>query len=130
MLSSLKRLEVTHPTHHGRRPLRSNATPQQLILPTIAIVFNGDLLDAIFTLNYLKGIHAGGGNLQANQTGSLTKALHHLLLTKEGYKFHPDAVSNLVSMAVVSNYHCIVIDTDVDNAIYVFNDNRTYIRFQ
>jgi len=29
VLPSLKSLEVTHPTHHGRRPLWSIAAPQQ-----------------------------------------------------------------------------------------------------
>ena len=51
-------------------------------------------------------------------------------MLKEGYYFHPDAVVNLVSMAIVSDHHCIVMDTDVDNSIYVSNDNRTYIKFQ
>lgn len=73
---------------------------------SIMLMFNGDLLDTISTLHNLKIIHAGGGNFEANQTGSLTKALHHLPLPKDGYHFHPDAVANLVSMAVVSDHHC------------------------
>lgn len=82
------------------------------------------------TLHNPKGIHVGGGNFQTTQTGSLTKKLHYLLFPKEGYHFHPDALENLVSIAIVSDHHCIVMDTDINYAIYVFNNSRTYIKFQ
>ena len=84
---------------------------------SIMLMFNGYFLDAISTLHNPKGIHGGSRSLQANQTDYLTKALHHILLPKEGYHFHLDVVSNLVSMAAVSNHHHIVTDTDIDNAI-------------
>ena len=97
---------------------------------SIMLMFNGDLLDVISTLHNPKGINAGGGNFQANQTGSLTKALYHLPLPKEGYHFHPDPVANLVSMSVVSNHHHIIMYTDVNNDIYVFHNDGRYIHFQ
>lgn len=97
---------------------------------SIMLMFNGVLLDTISTLHNPNIIHAGSGNFQANQTGLLTKVLYHLLLPKEGYHFHPDAMANLVSMVVVFDHHGIVMDTDVNNAIYMFNDDGTYIQFQ
>lgn len=94
---------------------------------SIMLMFNGNLLDAISTLHSPTGIHFGGRNFHATQSGSLTKPIHHLPLPKDKYHFHPKAVTNLVSMAIVSDHHCIVMDTDVDNAIYVFNSDGTYI---
>lgn len=93
-------------------------------------MFNGDLHHNISMLHNPKGIHTSGGNFKATQTDSLIKALNYLLLPKDGYHFYPDVVENLVLMTVVSNHNHIVMDTNVDNAIYVFNDNRMYIQFQ
>ena len=55
--------------------------------------------------------------------------IYHLPLPKKGYFFHCDAVSNILSMVIVSDSHCLVMDTDTDNDIYVFNDDGTYIQF-
>lgn len=89
-------------------------------------MFNGDLLDAISMLHNPKDIHAGSVNFQATQTGSLTKALHHVPLPKDGYYFHPDAVVNLVLMTVVSNHHFIVMDTDVNNFMCLMTTGRIF----
>lgn len=89
------------------------------------LIFNEDFLDVIFTLHNPKGMC--GGNFQANQTVSLTKALHHLLLPKEGYYFHPDSLTIIVSMAILSDNQHTEMDTNVNNAIYVVNDNIMYI---
>ena len=97
---------------------------------SVMLMFNGNLLDAISMLRNPRGINTGGGSFHTTQTGSLTNALHHLPPPKDGYLFNSDTVANLVSMAVVSDNHCIVMDTDVDNSIYVFNDDVTYIRVQ
>ena len=97
---------------------------------SIMLMFNEDLLDDISTLHNPKDIHVGSGNFQANQTGLLTKSLHHLPLPKEEYHFHCDDVANIVSMSIVSDHHFIVMYTNVDDAIYMFNNNGTYIQFQ
>ena len=97
---------------------------------SVMLMFNGNLLDAISTLCNQKGVLTDGGNFHTNQTNLLASALHHLPLPKDSYLFNPDVVGNLIFMAVVSDHHRIVMDTDINNAIYVFNDDGTYIRFQ
>ena len=95
---------------------------------SIPLIFNRDLLDNILPLKYFKKINSGGGNFKSKLGGSLTKALHHLPLPKKGYFYNPDAVANLLSMAKVSNKYHITMDTNIDNAIYVHNDDGSYIR--
>ena len=47
-LSTLKRIEVTHLTHHSRRPSRSLATPQHLLMPAAAkLIVKHQLVPAI-----------------------------------------------------------------------------------
>ena len=89
----------------------------------IMLMFNLDLLKGIVTLNTPTGIHAGGNSFQTNQLGLLTTALQHLPFPKNGYNFHQGTVENLLSMAVVSYNHWVVMVTEIDNDIYMFNDN-------
>ena len=96
---------------------------------SIPLIFNDNFLDKISQLKRSKLINLGGGQFPAKHHGSLTEALQHLPLPKEGYFFHPDAVANILSMAKVSDHHRITTDTDIDNTIYVFNDDGSYICF-
>ena len=97
---------------------------------SIPLIFNKDLLDNISPLKCSKHIHSGGGHFQLiDHGGLLTVALQHLPLPKDRYFFHPDAVANILLMAKVSDHHWTTMDTDINNAIYVFNDNVTYIHF-
>ena len=95
----------------------------------IPLISNKDFLDNILPLERSKEINLGGCQFQLRLRGSLSKALHHLPLPKKGYFYDPDAVINLLSMAKVSDYHRITMDTDIDNTIYVYNDDGSYIRF-
>ena len=93
------------------------------------LIFVEYLLENISILRNSKCISLRSGNFGAQHTGLLTATLHHLPLPKEGYYFHFDAVANVLSMARVSDHHHIVMDTNVDNTIYLFNANGTYICF-
>ena len=96
---------------------------------SIPLIFNDNFLDNISQLKCSKSINLGGRQFQSTHRGSLTEALHHLPLPKKGYFFDPDAMANILSMARVSDHHRITMDTDIDNTIYVYNDDELYIRF-
>ena len=93
---------------------------------SLILIFNEELLEKISTLDAPTGIHDGGNNFKSDQLGSLTKALEHLPLPKDGYYFYLEMVTNL---ALISDEYRVAMDTEIDNAIYVFNDYRTYIKF-
>ena len=96
---------------------------------SISILFNRYFLDYILPLTRFKEINSGGGQFKSKFSRSLTKALHHLPLPKKGYLYNQDAVANILSMAKVSDEYRITMDTNIDNAIYVHNDDGSYIRF-
>ena len=59
----------------------------------------------------------------------MTKALEHLSLPKDGYHFYPEEVVNLLLIALIIDEYRVAMDTEIDNAIYVFNNDGPYIKF-
>jgi hypothetical protein len=52
----------------------------------------------------------------------------HLFLS-EGYYYYPKGVANILSLAMVAATKRVVMDSAIDNVIYVFNEDGSYIRF-
>jgi hypothetical protein len=52
-----------------------------------------------------------------------------LPLPSEGYYYYPKGVANILSLAMIAETKRVVMDTAIDNAVYVFNEDCTYIRF-
>jgi hypothetical protein len=65
-----------------------------------------------------------------NNIGSLCKDLHSLPLPSDGYYYYPKGVANILSLAMIAETKRVVMDTAIDNAFYVFNEDGTYIRFE
>jgi hypothetical protein len=67
---------------------------------------------------------------KVNQIGRLCNDLEVLPLPSEGYFFYPKGVANILSLAMIAETKRVVMDTAIDNAFYVFNEDGTYIRFE
>ena len=50
-------------------------------------------------------------------------------LPMTGYYFQPNGIENLIDLSLLSDNHRIVMDTAVENAFYVFAEDRTYTKF-
>ena len=61
------------------------------------------------------------------KVGELCKALNYLLLPKKGYYYRNGGVPNLLPLESVSKTHLVYMDTEVDNAFYVYNMDVSYI---
>jgi hypothetical protein len=64
-----------------------------------------------------------------NNIGRLCNDLNTLPLPSEGYYFYPKGVANILSLAMIADSKRVVMDTAIDDAIYVLNQNGTYGRF-
>ena len=66
---------------------------------------------------------------KVDQIGRLCADLDMLPLPSNGYYFYPNGVANILSLAMIAETKRVVMDTAIDNAFYVFNEDGTYIRF-
>jgi hypothetical protein len=66
---------------------------------------------------------------KVNKLGNLCTDLEMLPLPSNGYYFYPKGVANILSLAMIAETKRVVMDTAIDNAFYVFNEDGTYIRF-
>jgi hypothetical protein len=64
-----------------------------------------------------------------NDIGRLCDDLKALPLPSNGYYYYPKGVANILSLAMIAETKRVVMDTAIDNAFYVFNEDGTYIRF-
>ena len=67
--------------------------------------------------------------MNVTKMGSLSKALEHLPLPKDGYLFDEGIVANLLSLGKIADEFRVVMDTDIDDAIYVYGKDGKYLRF-
>ena len=93
------------------------------------IVFNGDHLDNIQELDDPLQLAYGGNDINMTQLGSLSKALSHLLLPKQGYYYNQNVVTNLISLGKIADAFTVVMNTAIDDAIYIYGDKGKYLRF-
>ena len=62
--------------------------------------------------------------------GRLASNLKSLPLPTTGFYFQPNGIANIISLSLLSDTHRIVMDTDVENAFYVFNrTDGTYMKY-
>jgi hypothetical protein len=66
---------------------------------------------------------------KVNRLGRLCNDLTALPLPSDGYYYYPNGVANILSLAMIAESKRVVMDTAIDNAFYVFNEDGTYIRF-
>jgi hypothetical protein len=75
------------------------------------------------------GVCTTDSKFRINKISRLCNDLNALPLPSEGYYFYPKGVTNILSLAMISDTKRVVMDTAIDDAIYVFNKDGTYIRF-
>jgi hypothetical protein len=66
---------------------------------------------------------------QLNNIGQLYADLNTLPLPFEGYYFYPKIVANILSLAMIAETKRVFMDSAIDNAIYIFNEDGSYIQF-
>jgi hypothetical protein len=75
------------------------------------------------------GVRTTDSNFRVNDIGRLCDDLTTPPLPSDGYYFYPKGVAYILSLAMVADTKRVVMDTSIDDAIYVFNEDGTYIRF-
>ena len=113
--------------HRGSIPLNT------LVLDsgaTVNLMNNPDFLTNIRSTSKAITIHCGGATVSNNQVGDICNELRNLPLPHTGYFFHPTGVANLLSLARVSKEHRVFLDTSIENAFYVYDDDNNYIKFE
>ena len=75
-------------------------------------------------------IHCGGSTFDQEMVGRLCEELDHLPLPKGEVCIAKDGIANLLSMGkLVKEGYIVQMDSDVENAINVFNEDGSYIKF-
>jgi hypothetical protein len=75
------------------------------------------------------GVQTADSKFRVNNIGCLCDDLNLLPLPSDGYYFYPKGVANILPLAMIAEEKRVVMDTAIDNAFYVFNEDGTYIRF-
>jgi hypothetical protein len=75
------------------------------------------------------GVRTTDSRFRVNQIGCICDDLNTLPLPSKGYYYYPIEVANLLSLAMIAVTKQVVMDTAIDDAIYVFNEDGTYMRF-
>ncbi|OEU06188.1 hypothetical protein FRACYDRAFT_255934, partial [Fragilariopsis cylindrus CCMP1102] len=75
------------------------------------------------------GVRTTDSNFRVDDIGRLCNDLNTLPLPSDGYYYYPTGVVNILSLAMVAETKRVVMDSAIDNAIYVFNEDGTYVRF-
>ena len=103
------------------------------------VVFSADHLDDIQELDDPLQLTCGGNDINMTQLGSLIKALGHLVLPKQGYNYNQNVVANLLSLGKTTDEFTVinllslgnttgeftfVMNTAIDDAIYVYRDEE------
>jgi hypothetical protein len=64
-----------------------------------------------------------------NDIGELCASLKSLPLPHDGYYFYPKGVANILSLALLAKKKRVIMDTAIENAFYVFNEDGSYVKF-
>jgi hypothetical protein len=87
------------------------------------------LTDIISDTKQSIGVRTTDSNFRIDNIGRLCSDLNTLPLPSEGYYYYPKGVANILSLAMLTDTKRVVMDSAIDNAIYVFNEDGTYVRF-
>jgi hypothetical protein len=97
---------------------------------SIHIFKDAFLLDNIQADHNLSiNVRTTDSKFRISDIGRLCDDLKLLPLPSDGYYFYPNGVANILSLAMIAETKRVVMDTAIDNAFYVFNEDGTYIRF-
>ena len=66
---------------------------------------------------------------ECKHTGKLYDALKPLPLPDNGYLYQLNNISTIISLSLLSNSNRITMDTDVENAFYVHNNDGPYMKY-
>jgi hypothetical protein len=66
------------------------------------------------------GVRTTDSKFRLNNIGQLCNDLNTLPLPSEGYYFYPKGVANILFLAMIADSKRVVMDTAIDDAIYVF----------
>jgi hypothetical protein len=76
------------------------------------------------------GVCTTDSRFRVNNIGRLCDDLNTLPLPSEGYYYYYlKGVANILSLAMVAETKQVVMDSAIDNAIIVFNEDGSYIKF-
>jgi hypothetical protein len=75
------------------------------------------------------GVRTTDSKFRVNDIGRLCDDLNALPLPSDGYYFYPKGVANILSLALIAETKRVVMDSAIDDAIYVFNEDGSYVRF-
>ena len=88
------------------------------------------LLNNITTNNKQKlKVRTTDSTFYVKDIGDLCEDLKSLPLPSDGYYYYPGGVANILSLAIMAKTKRVVMDTAIENAFYVFNDDGSYIKF-
>ena len=108
-------------------------SPLTIILDSGAnlnIFSNADLLEQVKHVPSLaKRIRGAAGLFHCNMLERLTSNLGDLPLPTSDYYYSPSSMANILSLATLSKSHQIYMDTNLDNAFYVFDEKGRYLCF-
>ena len=97
---------------------------------TIHFFSNQELLQSIKKNNRAMKIHCGGSTFDQAMMWRLREELNHLPLPKGEVCIAKDGIANLLSMGkLVKEGYRVQMDSDVENAINMFNEDGSYIKF-
>ena len=96
----------------------------------ICLFNNKSLLERLTTLPFnKKRVHGVHKFKHCYQKGSLSSKLGNLLLPKDNYYYDPDSMANLLLLALISKTNRVYMDTAINNAFYVFDEEGKYLCF-
>jgi hypothetical protein len=87
------------------------------------------LMDIQSDDNQSIGVRTTDSKFRVSDMGRLCDDLNALPLPSDGYYFYPKGVANILSLALLAETKRVVMDSAIDNAIYVFNEDGSYVRF-
>jgi hypothetical protein len=88
------------------------------------------LLDGVTSNNNKKlRVHTSDSTFDVTDVGRLCNALKDLPLPSDGYYLYPKGVANILPLVLLAQTKRVVMDTAIENAFYVFNDDGSYIKF-
>jgi hypothetical protein len=88
------------------------------------------LLDNIKVDNKNKiKVRTTDSTFHVNDIGDLNDSLKSLPLPPEGYYYYPKGVTNILSLALLAKTKRVTMDTAIENAFYVYNEDGSYVKF-
>ena len=116
----------------GNGKTRANVSQTSLAInsgATVHFFSNKELLQSIKPIKKMK-IHCGGSIFDQCMAGRICKELQHLPLPRKKMYIATDGIANLLSMGrlVEEGFH-VTMYSDVENAINVYNEDWSYIKF-